>query len=143
MSRSSASFDLLDERVRRWIWRQGWTSLKDIQENAIPVVLAGNSDVIISASTAGGKTEAAFLPILTSILQNGKSCGYQVLYVSPLKALINDQYRRLSDMTSEMGIDVIPWHGDIDAARKTRSLKNPNGIVIDRKSTRLNSSHWS
>lgn len=130
MSRASTSFDLLDERVRRWIWRQGWTSLKDIQENAIPAVLAGNSDVIISASTAGGKTEAAFLPILTSILQNGKSFGYQVLYVSPLKALINDQYRRLADMTSEMGIDVIPWHGDIDAARKTRSLKNPNGIVI-------------
>ena len=100
MSRASASFDLLDERVRRWIWRQGWTSLKDIQENAIPAVLAGNSDVIISASTAGGKTEAAFLPILTSILQNGKSIGYQVLYVSPLKALINDQYRRLADMTS-------------------------------------------
>ena len=130
MSRVSASFDLLDERVRRWIWRQGWTSLKDIQENAIPVVLTGNSDVIISASTAGGKTEAAFLPILTSILQNGKSFGYQVLYVSPLKALINDQYRRLSDMTSEMGIDVIPWHGDINVARKTRSLKNPNGIII-------------
>lgn len=130
MSRVSASFDLLDERVRRWIWRQGWTSLKDIQENAIPVVLTGNSDVIISASTAGGKTEAAFLPILTSILQNGKSFGYQVLYVSPLKALINDQYRRLSDMTSEMGVDVIPWHGDINVARKTRSLKNPNGIII-------------
>lgn len=130
MSRVSASFDLLDERVRRWIWRQGWTSLKDIQENAIPAVLTGNSDVIISASTAGGKTEAAFLPILTSILQNGKSFGYQVLYVSPLKALINDQYRRLSDMTSEMGIDVIPWHGDINVARKTRSLKNPNGIII-------------
>ena len=130
MSRVSASFDLLDERVRRWIWRQGWTSLKDIQENAIPVVLTGNSDVIISASTAGGKTEAAFLPILTSILQNGKSFGYQVLYVSPLKALINDQYRRLSDMTSEMGIDVIPWHGDINVARKIRSLKNPNGIII-------------
>lgn len=130
MSRASASFDLLDERVRRWIWRQGWTSLKDIQENSIPVVLAANSDVIISASTAGGKTEAAFLPILTSILQNGKSFGYQVLYISPLKALINDQYRRLADMTSEMGIDVIPWHGDIDAARKNRSLKNPNGIVI-------------
>ena len=85
MSRVSASFDLLDERVRRWIWRQGWTSLKDIQENAIPAVLTGNSDVIISASTAGGKTEAAFLPILTSILQNGKSFGYQVLYNSSLK----------------------------------------------------------
>lgn len=130
MAKTSASFGLLDERVRRWIWRQGWTSLKDIQESAIPIVLAGNCDVIISASTAGGKTEAAFLPILTSILQSGKSAGYQVLYVSPLKALINDQYRRLSDMTTEMGIDVIPWHGDIDAARKTRSLKSPNGIVI-------------
>ncbi|MBP3355950.1 MAG: DEAD/DEAH box helicase [Rikenellaceae bacterium] len=130
MAKASASFDLLDKRVRRWIWRQGWTSLKDIQENAIPIVLVGDRDVIISASTAGGKTEAAFLPILTSILQSGRTCGYHVLYVSPLKALINDQYRRLSDMTAEMGIDVIPWHGDIDAARKTRSLKNPNGIVI-------------
>ena len=130
MSRASVSFNLLDERLRRWIWQQGWTSLKDIQENTIPAVLAGNSDVIISASTAGGKTEAVFLPILTSILQNSKSFGYQVLYVSPLKALINDQYRRLADMTSELGIDVIPWHGDINASRKTRSLKNPNGILI-------------
>ena len=130
MARASESFNLLNERVRRWIWRQGWTSLKDIQENAIPIVLAGDRDVIISASTAGGKTEAAFLPILTSILQTSKTFGYQVLYVSPLKALINDQYRRLSDMTAEIGIDVIPWHGDIDAARKNWSLKNPNGIVI-------------
>lgn len=130
MSRTSVSFDLLDERVRRWVWRQGWTSLKDIQENSIPVVLAGNSDVIISASTAGGKTEAAFLPVLTSILKNGTSSGYQVLYVSPLKALINDQYRRLSDMTNDLGIDVTPWHGDIPATIKTRSLKNHNGIVI-------------
>ncbi len=130
MSRSSVSFNLLDERVRRWIWRQGWTDLKDIQENAIPFVLAGNSDVIISASTAGGKTEAAFLPILTSILSDRGASGYQVLYISPLKALINDQYRRLSDMTAEMGIDIIPWHGDIAANRKIRSLKNPSGIVI-------------
>lgn len=130
MSKGSISYNLLDERVRRWIWKQGWTSLKDIQENAIPVILAGNSDVIISASTAGGKTEAAFLPILTSILSHKNSFGYQVLYVSPLKALINDQYRRLSDMTAELSIDVTPWHGDIDAARKNRSLKNPNGIII-------------
>lgn len=130
MTKASTSFDLLDEHMRRWIWRQGWTSLKDIQENAIPIVLAGNSDVIISASTAGGKTEAAFLPILTSISKSGKSQGYQVLYISPLKALINDQYRRLLDMTSEMEIDVTPWHGDIEASKKIRSLKNPNGIVI-------------
>ena len=130
MAKPSASFGLLDERVRRWVWRQGWTALKDIQENAIPIILAGNSDVIISASTAGGKTEAVFLPILTSILHKTIINGYQVLYISPLKALINDQYRRLSDMTAEMEINVIPWHGDISEDRKRRSIKNPNGIVI-------------
>lgn len=130
MARVSVSFELLDIRIRQWIWKQGWTSLKDIQENAIPIVLEGKSDVIISASTAGGKTEAAFLPILTSLLQNDASNGFQVLYISPLKALINDQYRRLLDMTTETGINVTPWHGDIDMSQKKRSLKNPNGIII-------------
>ena len=126
----SSSFALLDEKVQQWVWRQGWSSLKDIQENSIPIVLSQKNDVIISAATAGGKTEAAFLPILTSILKDKSSFGYQVLYISPLKALINDQYRRLSDMTADMGIDVIPWHGDIDVSRKNRFLKNPNGIII-------------
>lgn len=130
MAKTSVSFELLDSRVRQWIWQQGWDSLKDIQENSIPIVLAGKSDVIISASTAGGKTEAAFLPILTSILRKAEVSGFQVLYVSPLKALINDQFRRISDMAAETGIHVIPWHGDIDNSRKNRSLKNPNGIVI-------------
>ena len=130
MGQTSSSFSLLDEKVQKWVWRQGWSSLKDIQENSIPIVLSQDNDVIISAATAGGKTEAAFLPILTSILRDRVSFGYQVLYISPLKALINDQYRRLSDMTADMGIDVIPWHGDIDVSRKNRSLKDPNGIVI-------------
>lgn len=130
MARVSVSFELLDIRIRQWIWKQGWASLKDIQENAIPFVLEGRSDVIISASTAGGKTEAAFFPILTSLLQCDTSSGFKVLYISPLKALINDQYRRLLDMTNGTGINVTPWHGDIDASQKERSLKNPNGIII-------------
>lgn len=129
-SNTSSSFQLLDPRVQKWIWNQGWNSLKDIQENSIPIVLKRDSDVIISAATAGGKTEAAFLPILTNLLKHGKCDGFQVLYISPLKALINDQYRRLIEMTEEMGIEVIPWHGDVDASRKQRALKNPNGIVI-------------
>lgn len=130
MSSTSSSFQFLDPRVQKWIWNQNWSSLKDIQENSIPIVLKRDSDVIISASTAGGKTEAAFLPILTNLLKQGKSDGFQVLYISPLKALINDQYRRLCEMTNEMGIDVIPWHGDVDTSRKQKSLKNPSGIVI-------------
>ena len=129
MNTNSSSFELLHDSVQRWVWSQGWTGLRDIQENSIPEVLRGDSDVIISASTAGGKTEAAFLPILSRILSE-RSEGYDVLYVSPLKALINDQYRRLQDMTSGTDVEVTPWHGDIDASRKARSLKNPAGILI-------------
>ncbi len=101
MAKVSVSFELLDIRIRQWIWKQGWTSLKDIQENAIPFVLEGKSDVIISASTAGGKTEAAFLPILTSLLQCGTSIGFQVLYISPLKALINAEFNLQMQQNSD------------------------------------------
>lgn len=126
---NNSSYELLHKSVQKWIWNQGWQSLRDIQENSIPVVLARESDVIISASTAGGKTEAAFLPILSYLLST-QSEGYDVLYVSPLKALINDQFRRLIDMTAGTKVQVTPWHGDIDASRKAKSLKNPSGILI-------------
>ena len=129
MSHTSSSFELLHESVQKWVWRQGWTELRDIQENAIPAVLSRDSDLIISAATAGGKTEAAFLPILSHLLSEPTN-GYAVLYVSPLKALINDQYRRLVDMTAGTDVEVTPWHGDIDASRKNKSLKNPSGILI-------------
>lgn len=130
MEQQSSSFQLLDSKVQQWIWRQGWSSLKDIQENAIPPILDGDCDVIISAATAGGKTEAVFLPVLTNVLRNGNTGGYQVLYISPLKSLINDQYRRLLDMTREMPVRVTPWHGDIPSFKKKKSLKHPNGILI-------------
>ena len=126
----SSSFDLLDSKVQQWVWKQGWTSLKDIQENSIPPILDDNCDVIISAATAGGKTEAVFLPILTNILRWESVSGYQVLYISPLKSLINDQYRRLQDMTKGMSINVTPWHGDISSSKKHNSLKKTNGILI-------------
>ena len=86
---SSSSFHALDERIQRWIWQAGWAELKDAQEWAIPVILEGTRDVIIAAATASGKTEAAFFPILTKLLrdEHPTPCA---LYVSPLKALIND-----------------------------------------------------
>lgn len=93
-SNSSSSFVLLDERIQRWIWEAGWTELKDVQEHAIPLLLDGTQDVILAAATASGKTEAAFLPILTKLLRSEHPAPC-VLYVSPLKALINDQWGRL------------------------------------------------
>jgi ATP-dependent Lhr-like helicase len=125
----SSSFQLLDERIQRWVWEKGWTSLRDAQERAIPALINADRDVIISAATAAGKTEAAFLPILTHLLRHDPSIGC-VLYISPLKALINDQWDRLELLCEELEIPVTPWHGDIAANRKQRFLKSPNGILL-------------
>ena len=125
----SAGFELLEPRIQRWIWSEGWTSLRDAQERAIPALLGADQDVIIAAATAAGKTEAAFLPILTNLLQGQGSPG-AVLYISPLKALINDQWDRLTRLCDELELPVIAWHGDISASRKHRFLKSPEGILL-------------
>jgi ATP-dependent Lhr-like helicase len=88
------AYDRLHPKIRAWIRAQGWTSLRPVQAGAINVILDGDGDVLISATTAAGKTEAAFLPILTKIADRRES-GLSALYVSPLKALINDQFVRL------------------------------------------------
>ncbi len=129
MSDTSSAFDLLDLKIRRWIWDQGWTDIREVQELSIPVILPGDKDVIIAAATAGGKTEAAFLPICTSLLKN-RSDNDTVLYLSPLKALINDQFSRVQQLCEHLEIDVHPWHGDINASRKKLFLKNPSGILL-------------
>ena len=64
---ASRAFDLLAEPVRKWVYDQGWQTLRDAQEAAIPLLLEGAADVIIAAATAAGKTEAAFLPICSRL----------------------------------------------------------------------------
>ncbi len=127
-SQASAAFSLLDPRIQHWIWELGWTELRDVQEYAIPAILQ-EQDVIIAAATASGKTEAAFFPVLTRLLgmQNAQAT---VLYISPLKALINDQWDRLELLCEKLEIMVTPWHGDISASKKKRFLSNPGGCVL-------------
>jgi ATP-dependent Lhr-like helicase len=125
----SASFERLDTRIQQWIWRSGWAELRDAQERAIPYILDGRRDVIIAAATAAGKTEAAFLPILTRLLESDPIDGV-ALYVSPLKALINDQWGRLDQLCEELEVSVVPWHGDVVQSRKSRFLKNPAGCIL-------------
>ena len=119
---------LLNPTVRKWIYNQRWTDLRDIQKEAIRPVLAGNSDLVISASTAAGKTEAAFLPAITAIAD--ETSGFGILYVSPLKALINDQYRRLEELCDMMDIKVTSWHGDSSQSKKKEAKRNPEGILL-------------
>jgi ATP-dependent Lhr-like helicase len=103
--------------------------LRDAQERAIPPILAADRDVIIAASTASGKTEAAFLPILTRVAEADEETKL-ALYISPLKALINDQWQRLELLCDSLGIPVTPWHGDVAASRKGRFQKSPGGCLL-------------
>lgn len=124
-----SSFDRLHPEIRRWIREQGWQEIREIQDRAIGAILGGESDVIIAASTSAGKTEAAFLPLLTLAAARERR-GLAILYVSPLKALINDQFRRLDLLCERMEIDVVRWHGDAPQAAKRRTLRDPKGVAL-------------
>ena len=124
----SSSFSLLDKRIQRYIWAEKWDSLRDAQEQAIPIILKGTINTIISAATASGKTEAAFLPAL-SYLMATEPKGL-IIYVSPLKALINDQFRRLEQLCEVLEVPVWPWHGDVSTSVKSRFMKDPRGVLL-------------
>lgn len=126
----SSSFDQLSYGVQRWIYRQGWNALRAVQEKATPVILQGREDILITAPTAGGKTEAAFLPVVSWLENSGVEGGYGALCLSPLKALINDQYQRLLPLCESAGTAITPWHGDISSSVKKRSWKAPSGILM-------------
>ncbi|GAB0057924.1 ATP-dependent RNA helicase SrmB [Candidatus Magnetaquicoccaceae bacterium FCR-1] len=125
----SRSFEQLDTRIQRWIYTQGWNELRNVQEEAIPVIGKGAQDVLLAAATAAGKTEAAFLPILNRLL-NVQPQQRAVVYVSPLKALINDQWGRLAALCQHVEIPVIPWHGDISSRIKQAFIKKPHGVLL-------------
>ncbi|WP_018990863.1 DEAD/DEAH box helicase [Aromatoleum toluclasticum] len=126
---ASHSFGQLDERIQRWIWQEGWTALRDAQEKAIPALVEADRDVIVAAATAAGKTEAAFFPILTHMLRHEPEIG-SVLYISPLKALINDQWGRLTGLCESLDIPVVAWHGDVAASRKHKFIKDSKGVLL-------------
>jgi ATP-dependent Lhr-like helicase len=122
------AFELLHHGVQQWLWQQRWPSLRDVQARAIPLVLARDHDVLISAPTAGGKTEAAFLPIVSDLAANPVG-GVGCLCVSPLRALINDQARRLTSLCDAVGLRVQPWHGDV-AAGRAEFWREPAAVLI-------------
>jgi ATP-dependent Lhr-like helicase len=125
---SSSAFHLIDERIQRFIWAEGWESLRDAQEATIPLIIKADRDVIVAAATAAGKTEAAFLPALTHLVQSDPP-GL-IVYISPLKALINDQFGRLDRLCEQLEVPVWPWHGDISASTKTRFLAKRQGVLL-------------
>ena len=114
--------------IQDYIYRSGWQMLRGVQNAAGDAIFGTDQNVLLTASTASGKTEAAFFPILT-LLDEDPPRSVGALYIAPLKALINDQFGRLNDLCEEEGIEVWRWHGDVAQTRKRKLLKKPSGIL--------------
>jgi len=126
---SQAAFALLHPGVQRAIWEMGWKQLRPIQAEAIQTLLGGSGHLLICAATASGKTEAAFLPII-STLAAGPHDSVRAICVGPLKALINDQFGRLDRLCERMEVPVHRWHGDVSASQKQALRRDPGGILL-------------
>ncbi|TBL76130.1 DEAD/DEAH box helicase [Paenibacillus thalictri] len=123
-----SAFELLSPKIKKAIWDLKWPALRPIQEVAIPLILETTDHLVLSAATASGKTEAAFLPILSAIEQSGQDY-LRVLYIAPLKALINDQFERIERLCEYVDVPVHKWHGDVSGNDKKKFINTPAGIL--------------
>lgn len=121
-------FSRLAPYIQDYIYASNWTELREIQVAACQAVFDTDDNLLLSSGTASGKTEAAFLPVLTELYHHPAS-SVGVLYISPLKALINDQFKRLDHLLLESNLPVCKWHGDASQTEKNRLLKHPEGIL--------------
>ncbi|MFS2293783.1 MAG: DEAD/DEAH box helicase [Actinomadura sp.] len=106
----------------------GWSSLRPLQEAAAEPLLNG-SDALLLAPTAGGKTEAAIFPLLSAMSAQNWT-GLSVLYVCPLKALLNNLLPRLEIYAAWLGRRVALWHGDVSQPRRRRIVADPPDILL-------------
>lgn len=123
-----SAFDRYAPFVQDYIYRNHWENLRAIQVAAADAIFNTDDNVLLTASTASGKTEAAFFPIITLFSENSPS-SVGCIYIGPLKALINDQFTRLTDLCEEVDIPVWHWHGDVAQSHKSRLMRKPSGIL--------------
>ena len=123
-----STFDRYAPFVQDYIYRNRWDNLRAIQVAAADVIFNTDDNLLLTASTASGKTEAAFFPIIT-LFSEDPPASVGAIYIGPLKALINDQFSRLTDLCAEADIPVWHWHGDVAQSHKSKLLKKPSGIL--------------
>lgn len=114
--------------IQEYIYRRQWTDLRDVQVEACEAILDTEKHVIVASGTASGKTEAAFFPILT-LLEKNPASSIGIIYIGPLKALINDQFERLNELLEDSNIPVWSWHGDISQLAKKRVSRVAKGVL--------------
>ncbi|MBE9032381.1 DEAD/DEAH box helicase [filamentous cyanobacterium LEGE 11480] len=114
--------------IQEYLFNHGWNELRPVQVEACKVIFDTDAHLLVSAGTASGKTEAAFLPVLTE-LYNHQPQSIGALYIGPIKALINDQFERLNDLLEQADIPVHMWHGDVTQSKKKKVIREPRGIL--------------
>lgn len=123
-----SAFDRYAPFVKDYIYAHSWENLRAVQVAAAEAIFETDEHVLLTASTASGKTEAAFFPIIT-LFSEEPPASVGCIYIGPLKALINDQFTRLNDLCRTAEIPVWHWHGDVAQSHKARLMKRPSGIL--------------
>ena len=116
------------EFIREFIYAHGWESLRGIQVAAAETIFETDHNLLLTSSTASGKTEAAFFPVLAELCKDPPA-SVGVLYIAPLKSLINDQFYRIEELLEQSGVPVTHWHGDVAQSHKKKLLEKPRGIL--------------
>ena len=124
----SQIFYRFPEFIREFIYSHGWESLRSIQMAAAETIFNTDHNLLLTSSTASGKTEAAFFPVLSELCENPPT-SVGVLYIAPLKSLINDQFYRIEELLEQSGVAVTHWHGDVAQSHKKKLLDKPRGIL--------------
>jgi ATP-dependent Lhr-like helicase len=129
MAADATGFAALHPSVQYLIVNQlRWPGLRPVQELSVAPILRGDNAVVL-APTAGGKTEAAFFPALSRLLQENWA-GLSILYVSPIRALLNNQGERLQNLCQALGLTAQIWHGDVTASAKKRMRQAPPNVML-------------
>lgn len=128
MARAEYIFDRFPSFIKEFIYSHSWEALRDVQIAAAETLFESENNLLLTSSTASGKTEAAFFPILTELYEN-PPMSIGVLYIAPLKSLINDQFYRIEELLAQTEIKVTHWHGDVAQSKKRKLLDHPEGIL--------------
>jgi ATP-dependent helicase Lhr and Lhr-like helicase len=125
----TSTFTRFPERLQAAIVaRLGWSSLRPVQELAAQALLDG-CNAIILAPTAGGKTEASMFPLLAQMMEQ-EPTGVGMIYIAPIKALLNNQADRMGLYCEMVGLSRFLWHGDVKAAQKKAFLRQPATVLM-------------
>ena len=130
MSTDNSAFFLLNKKIQEWIYKNEWEELRPAQVESIKEIRQKSNNLIICSPTASGKTEAAMLPLISELLEKDIDKKSYIVYISPLKALINDQLIRLESLCKDNDICVVPWHGDISSSIKKKIEKNNQAVLL-------------